>query len=113
MKLTVLCKRRNYVTPLLTKLLRIMKLTAILLFVAFVQVSAKGYSQTVTLSGRDVALEKVFFDIEKQTGYVFFFNYDLLKDSKNITLQVRNAQLKDVLNLIFKDQPLDYLIKKK
>ncbi|HZK62781.1 MAG TPA: TonB-dependent receptor [Puia sp.] len=90
-----------------------MKLTAILVLVACLQISAKTYSQVVTWSGRDASLEKLFSDIEKQTGYVFFFNYDELKNSKPVTLQVNKAKLKDVLNLVFSNQPLDYLIKKK
>ncbi len=113
MKLIALCQRRYYAKPLLTKLLRIMRLTAILVFMASLQLTAKSYSQTVTWSGTAVSLEKLFGDLEKQTGYVFFFNYDLLKDSRSVTLQVNHAPFKDVLKIIFKDQPFDYLIKKK
>ena len=93
MKLTAVCNRLHANKPLLTKLLRIMKLTAILVLVACLQISAKTYSQVVTWSGRDATLEKLFSDIEKQTGYVFFFNYDELKNSKPVTLQVNKAKL--------------------
>jgi hypothetical protein len=40
--------------------IRAMKLTAIILLAAALQVSARGYTQTVTISLKNVSLEKVF-----------------------------------------------------
>lgn len=54
------------------QLLKIMKLTAFLLMLTFLQVSAKGLSQSVTYSADNVPLERVFQVIKKQTGYAFF-----------------------------------------
>ena len=55
-----------------------MKFTGILLFIASLQVTAKGYSQ-VTLSERNAPLQKVFKQIQKQTGYDFLYSVELLE----------------------------------
>ena len=74
MKKMALCKHPYWgTTSCITKTLLVVKLTIILLTVAALHVSAKGTSQTVTFSGRDVSLEKVFNVIKQQTDYVVFF----------------------------------------
>lgn len=92
---------------------RVMKLTAILLTISLLQVQAEGLSQTVTFSGKNMQLEKVFSVIKQQTGYVFLYTDDVIKDAKKVTLNVKDAQLEEVLKLAFKDQPLGYLIENK
>jgi TonB-linked SusC/RagA family outer membrane protein len=94
-------------TELKQKLL-IMKLTAFFLIATCFQVSANGYSQNVTISVRKVPIEKVFKEIEKQCGYVFFYNEKLLKKAQKITLDLKNSPLTDVLDLCFKGQPFSY-----
>ena len=61
----------------LIKTLRIMKLTTLLVCAAFVQASASGYSQNVTLTARRAPLETIFSSIEKQTGYTFYYKTEL------------------------------------
>lgn len=90
-----------------------MKLTAIILLLACLTVSARSNSQKVTFSGKDVSLEQVFSVVKKQTGYVFFYNYSLLQNARKVTLDVKDAPLQEVLALCFKDQPLDYVIENK
>src|ERR1044072_726089 len=92
---------------------RVMKLTAILLTISLLQVQAEGLSQTVTFSGKNMQLEKVFTVIKQQTSYVFLYTDDVIKDAKKVTLNVKDAQLEEVLKLAFKDQPLGYLIENK
>src|SRR5688500_10381033 len=96
--------------PGLTKLLRIMKLTALLLFTACMTASAGVYSQKVTLREKDVPLEKVFGEIKKQTGYVFFYDEAWLKQARKVSIQVTNAPLEEALRLCFTNQPLTFSI---
>src|SRR5258706_5018415 len=93
------------------KLLRIMKLTAIFLFVVCLQVSAKGYTQTVTLSMKGVPLEKVFSEINRQTGYYFVYSSDVTQKSKPITINVQNASLEETLNQCLAGLPYSYVIR--
>lgn len=90
-----------------------MKLTAILLTAAFLNVHAGVYSQNVTLTCNKAPLTKVFSEIRKQTGYSFFYNYESLKNAKSVTMEVKNIPLADALSLCFSDQPLGYYIQNK
>lgn len=93
--------------------LRIMKLTAILLTLAFLHVRADGLSQTVTFSGKNIMLEKVFTVIKQQTGYMFLYTADVFEDAKKVSLRVKDATIEEVLKLALKDQPLGYHIENK
>jgi TonB-linked SusC/RagA family outer membrane protein len=90
------------------QIFRVMKLAALLLIIAF-HVSARGVSQ-ITLSENNVSLEKIFNAIEKQSGYVFFYDYAWLDEATVVSIKVKNASLVEVLNECFKDQPLTYTI---
>src|SRR5690606_17461093 len=51
--------------------------------------------------------------IKKQTGYGFFFQKELIRLAKPVTIHVVNEELSEVLITLFKDQPLDFSIKSK
>ena len=72
--------------------------------------SAKGYSQTITLSQKNASLEKVFKEINKRTGYTFVYTESLIQKAKKVTIVTKNASLEEVLKLCFKDQPLTFSI---
>ncbi|MEW6506004.1 MAG: STN domain-containing protein, partial [Chloroflexota bacterium] len=111
MTLTAFGKILYELLPHQTRL--VMKLTAILLFAASLQLSARTFSQTVTLDVKATQLDKVFSAIKKQTGYVFFYDVDLLKEAKPVTLSVHHETLLTVLNQLFATQPLGFSIKDK
>ena len=94
-----------------TKTLLVMKLTGIILLAGFLQVSAHGTAQTVTFRGKAVPLTQVFSVLEKQTGYVFFYNSRDLEGSLPVTVNLRNAPLENALNAILAGQPLRFIIK--
>lgn len=93
-----------------TKILLTMKITVLLLLVALLQVSANSFAQKVTLSENGTALNKVFDKIRQQTGYDFLVNKDALQKAKPVSIQVKNAELEEVLEKIFEHQPLEYKI---
>lgn len=94
----------------ITKMLLVMKLTILLLTVAFLNVSATGLSQNVTISGKDMPLKKVFSLIEQQTGFVVFGPAYLFESKKPISLDVQNRPLADVLEMALKGQSLNFRI---
>src|ERR1044072_3307624 len=96
-----------------TKMLRAMRITALCLIVTAMQVTANGFSQTVTLSGNAMPLKKVFAEIREQTGYVFFYSKGTLDNPRPVSLMVRNMPLESCLEIIFKDQPLSYTLSAK
>jgi TonB-linked SusC/RagA family outer membrane protein len=94
-----------------TKTLLVMKLTGIILLAGFLQVSARGSAQTITYQGEAVPLTQVFSILEKQTGYVFFYNSRDLEGAKPVTVNLRNAPLENALKAILDGQPLRFVIK--
>jgi len=93
-----------------TKTLRIVKLTALLFFVACMQVSAATHAQTITLSAKNESLIDVFEEIRHQAGYEFLCNVFVLQKAAPVTAEFKNASVEEVLAKIFRDQPLTYSI---
>lgn len=93
-----------------TKMLLAMKLTFLFLTVVFLNVSATGFSQTVSFSGKDVSLKTIFSAIKKQTGCVVFYDNFLLKDSHPVTLDVAQVPLEELLTKALKGQDLTFSI---
>jgi TonB-linked SusC/RagA family outer membrane protein len=96
---------------LFSKIVLVMKLTTLIILIAFMQVSAKTYSQ-ITLHVNNKPLTEVLETVKKQTGYVFFYEGHLL-DNINISIDVNNAPLKEALDKCLKDLPLSYDVVKK
>lgn len=91
--------------------LLVMRLTMILLTAAIFNVSATGLSQTITFTGKNASLQAVITAIKKQTGYSVVYNSDLLNVARPVSLNVTRVPLRDFLQEVFKDQPLDFSIK--
>ena len=88
-----------------------MKLSVILLIATILQASASaGYAQKITLSEKNVPLEKVLKEIREQSGYDFFYNSKLIKQANPVSISVQNTELEDVLKLAFAGQPFIYSI---
>ncbi|RZS76638.1 TonB-linked SusC/RagA family outer membrane protein [Pseudobacter ginsenosidimutans] len=96
-----------------TKILLVMKLTALLLTIVFLQVHASGTAQKVTISGKDIPLKNVFTAIKEQTGYLVFYNQEILDNTKPVTLSVYNMPLQELLQLVFSNQPVSFAIEEK
>lgn len=94
-----------------SKILLAMKLTIVFMTLFFLNVGARGVSQTVTISGKNMSLEKVFSEIKKQAGYIIFYDYDLIQQTSPVTLKVKNETVENVLARAFKDQGLTWVIR--
>jgi TonB-linked SusC/RagA family outer membrane protein len=87
-----------------------MKLIAIFLFASCLQISAKTIGQNISLNEKNASLKKLFKEIKKQTGTVFFYDEVLLKRSNPVDVSVQNVSLPEALNAIFQNQVLTYEI---
>jgi TonB-dependent SusC/RagA subfamily outer membrane receptor len=92
-----------------SKLQRAMKLTAVLLTACCLQVSAYSGAQ-VSFSGKDVRLDVVFQAIGKQTGYIFLYSPADLKDTKPVTIDVKNVSIETIMKKCMEGQPLEFTI---
>ncbi len=90
-----------------------MKLIVFLITATMLQVSANSFAQKISLSKANESLELVINEIGKQSGYDFFFNKQLIRKAKPVSITVKNSSLVDALELCFKDQPFTYEIKNK
>lgn len=96
--------------PLTAKLWRIMRLTAILIFIACMHAAARGHAQRISISLKDVSLKTVFIELNKQTGYNFLYSDEILAGAKKVTVDVKDATIEEVLKISLKDQPLEFSI---
>jgi outer membrane receptor protein involved in Fe transport len=85
----------------------------LLIAAALILTCVKGFSQTVTFSGKNVPLTKLFSAVKSQTGYSFFYEADLLREARPVTIDLKDVPLKEALNQILKDLPLGWLIESK
>src|SRR6188508_812244 len=90
-----------------------MRRISLLVTAIFMTFLVKGYSQSISFSGKNVQLTKVFSAIKSQTGYVFFYDAAVLRESKPVTIDLKNVSLEEALKQTLKDQPLGWLIENK
>ncbi|WP_173002951.1 SusC/RagA family TonB-linked outer membrane protein [Chitinophaga sp. SYP-B3965] len=90
-----------------------MKLTAVLLTIGLVNVYAASSAQSITLSGKNIPLKKVFDAIEKQTEYVVFSKKNDLQNTTALTISVKDMPLAEFLRMALKDQPVNFSIEDK
>ena len=88
----------------------IMKLTIFLTFFLFFQASADIFGQQVNLDVRNMRLESVLKEIQKQTGHSFLINSKYLKKANTVSITAKQKSLKSVLDEIFNHQPFKYVI---
>ena len=92
----------------ITKLLHVMKLTIILLFFFVFNASASGFGQQKITLNTNAEIASILTQIEKQTNYRFLYNNALPELKKQVSLEVQNTELKDVLDQVFKGTGLSY-----
>lgn len=93
------------------KLLIMSRLICFLLVASFLQVSAKGYSQgKISVTFKNDRLAKVFRYLEKRSAYVFYYNNNELEDLPQLTLSVKDATIRQVLDSISDKLSLRYHI---
>jgi len=90
-----------------------MKMVIIIITATFLQVSAASYGQKVTLEEKNIPLEKLFKKIRTQTGYDFIFDTKIIKQPGRVTLNVKDAELKEVLEISLADQDLMFEIRER
>lgn len=92
-----------------------MKLTTILMIVSLFQIQANTYSQNakVTLNLENVTVEEVFSEIEAQSKFRFLYNHEKVDVNKKVSVKVEKMAISDVLESIFKNTDIYFLVKRK
>jgi len=95
---------------LLSKTLLVMKLTTILILAALLQVSAKGFAQKISLKAKNTPLVKVLSEIERQSGYSFWYRSSLLKNVDKISIELKDVNIDEALKKCLNSQGFEYII---
>jgi len=90
-----------------------MKMLCILMLAASLQIAARGYSQSISITLKNEPLEKLFTAVEQQTNFRFVYSQEAMELSKHVTIEVKNETLENILKLGFTSQPLTYSIDEK
>ncbi|TKG91935.1 SusC/RagA family TonB-linked outer membrane protein [Puteibacter caeruleilacunae] len=100
----------GYHYSLWKKVLRIMKLTTVLMLVAILSVSAKGFSQSqkVRLNLKNVTIAKLLNEIEQQSDYRFAFSNLEEEVEQKVSIDVTDEALGKVLDQVLKGNGLNY-----
>lgn len=94
------------------KLYLIMRLTVLFMIVGMMQVMASGYSQVTKfkITERNMQLEKLFEQIEKNSAYKFFYNNDDIDASVEIDINAEDQNVFEVLDQAFETLPYTYKV---
>lgn len=95
------------------QLFLVMKLTALLITLSILSVSAKTLAQRVTLHQKNVPIDQVLNEIRKQTSFDIVYDENKIQAEGTVTIDVNNTQLSDVLTKLFKGRDFDYTIANK
>ncbi len=90
-----------------------MKLAIVLFFAIIFQARADSYAQRVTLSYKNVSIEKVFRDIKKQTGYNILCDVQFLDILGKVNLNFKEEKIETVLEELLSPKDLTYYIEHK
>ncbi len=97
--------------PLQSKVLLVMKLTVLLLLFFTFNVSATGFGQDrISLRVKKVEISGILRSIEQQTNYRFLYNNNLEGIREKVTLNVKEAGISDVMNLLLERTNLLYQV---
>lgn len=90
-----------------------MRITTFLLLAGCMQLSAAGFSQTITLKGKNLPLKEVMESIMEQSDFMFFSREEVFRAAKPVTIDAYNRDVLDLIEEVFRDQPLLYYINDK
>ncbi|MDO6430438.1 TonB-dependent receptor [Flavitalea sp. BT771] len=85
-----------------------MRLTAAILLVTALHVSATGFSQRITLTMHDEPLEKVISEISRQGRIEILYNNDLIRKAGRVTVVVRDADVDEALSMALSSTNFDF-----
>lgn len=112
------CRPSGYILEFLLKtdkkkLLMRVKLISMFLMVTVVHVSAASFGQLVSINKKNIALEEVFDELRKQTGYDVLWQPDKVDALKKVDINIHNKSIEVALNAILPAHNLEYTLKDK
>lgn len=78
-----------------------------------ISISNNSYGQKVNLTFKNSKVQDVFIQIQKQTGYDFIYDNQLIKSAKLVTIAIQSASITEAMDKLVVGQPFTYVINKK
>jgi TonB-linked SusC/RagA family outer membrane protein len=109
-------KNTNYYSFLkkkgIQKLLLIMRLSTIILFLSFLNVSASVFSQNtkITFNLKNVSLKDVITEIESKSDFKFLYRNELVDVNQKVNIDANNESLESVLAKLFDSSNIAYKV---
>jgi TonB-linked SusC/RagA family outer membrane protein len=103
-------KSNSEISYTVKQLFRVMKLTTLILLIGCLVAGARGHSQKVTLSLKNVPVQTVFREIIRQTGISILYNETIFEDIPPVTIEVKNAGINEVMDKCLPSQSFSYAL---
>ncbi|MBO9620393.1 MAG: TonB-dependent receptor [Niabella sp.] len=87
-----------------------MKMIFVFIFVTLIQAKGTVFSQTVTLSAKNVSISEIFKEIQRQTGYNFLYSTEAIHAIPKTSIAVKNKLLTEALDICLAKTPLSYTV---
>lgn len=87
-----------------------MKLFRLIVIFCLLYSCVPAFGQKVTVSEKGARIEKILENLERQTGYTFFYASNLFSDFRPVNVELKNVDLKNVLENMFRGKGVSYSI---
>ncbi|MFN0257292.1 SusC/RagA family TonB-linked outer membrane protein [Pedobacter ureilyticus] len=87
-----------------------MRLTAIILMISFVHLSASTRAQKISIAEKNAPLEHILKEIRKQSGYDIIYDLNLVLDTKPVSINVNQANVFEALQRTLSGQQLTFTV---
>jgi len=92
------------------KVLIVMRLTALILLLGLMQLSASTKAQRISLKETNASLERVLKEIRKQSGFDILYDLDLVTNAKPVDINVHEVNVYEALQKSLEGQSLFFSI---
>lgn len=97
----------------LSRLIRIMKLTIVILLFTFISATASVYSQVTKLDFKvqDRTVKEILNQIEDRSDFFFMYNDRKVDVTRKVNLDLKQAKIEDILEKIFEGTNTKFIVK--
>lgn len=92
------------------QIMRIMKISMVLITCFFVQVSAATYGQLLTINKQDSSIPDILKEVRRQASYDFVYDANIFNGNHKIRIDIKNGSIEQVLAACFTGLPFEYKI---
>ena len=97
------------------KILKVMKISAIILMIGMLHASATVFSQNnnISVNFKNMTLIEAIKYIEAQTDYLFLYNVNDINNDIRVNIKIDKQSIEKVLDALLKDTGLEYIVRDK